>query len=70
MENQEIRDTIKKYNLKYADILPFLDNFSHINRISEELVKPLSEERQKEYLLAIKRAKEKKMQDMMELYKN
>lgn len=69
MTNQEIRNELNKYKLKYADILPFL-GFKHINRISEELVLELSEERQKEYILAIKKAKEKKMKDLIELYKD
>lgn len=58
--NDDIRELLKKYNITYAELLMFLDNFSHVARISEELAKPLSEERKKDYLLAISKVKERK----------
>ena len=67
MENLEIRNLLKKYNLKYHDILPYITNFSHINRISEELARPLSEERKGEYLQAIKKAREDKIKELEEM---
>lgn len=64
MENLEVRNLLKKYSLKYHDILPYITNFSHINRISEELARPLSEERKSEYLQAIKKARESKIKEL------
>ena len=64
MENLEVRNLLKKYSLKYHDILPYITNFSHINRISEELARPLSEERKDEYLQAIKKARESKIKEL------
>jgi len=68
--NQEIREEIRKYGLTYADLLPHIENYSHTTRIVEELALPLSFERQKVYLLAIKKAKEKKKKEFEELFKN
>lgn len=59
-ENEDIRDELRKYKISYAELLKYITNFSHINRISEELAKPLSNERKKVYLLAIKKVKEEK----------
>lgn len=58
--NSDIRLELEKYDLTYADILEFMPNFSHVTRISEELAKPLSESRKKDYLLAIQKAIQKK----------
>ena len=58
--NKDIRDELEKYELTYADILKYINNFSHTTRICEELALPLSEERKKVYLLAIKKAVEEK----------
>lgn len=72
MNNEEIKEELKKYGLTYANILPYL-GFKHTTRISEELALELSEERQKEYLLAIKKAKEKKkneLKNLLDLYNN
>lgn len=59
-ENQDIRYMLRKYKITYNDLLKHLTNFSHTVRISEELAKPLSEDRKKVYLLAIKKIKEEK----------
>lgn len=59
-ENKDIRDELKKYKISYAELLKYLGNFSHTTRISEELAKPLSDERKKVYLLAIKKVKEER----------
>lgn len=59
-ENSDIREELRKYKISYAEILKYIDNFSHVNRISEELAKPLSEERKKVYLTAIAKVKEEK----------
>jgi len=59
-ENSDIREELRKYKISYAEILKYIDNFSHVNRISEELAKPLSEERKKVYLVAIAKVKEEK----------
>ena len=58
--NQDIKDLLKKYKISYSELLRYLNNFSHVQRICEELSKPLSEERTKMYLLAIKKIKEEK----------
>lgn len=68
--NQEIREQIRKYDLTYADLLPYIENFSHTTRITEELALPLSFQREKVYLLAIKKAKEKRKKELEELFKN
>lgn len=69
MENSlEIKALLKKYNFTYNDILEFLDNFSHIQRISEELSKPITLKRKEEYLIAIKKAREKKKKELEELF--
>ena len=65
-ENSDIREELRKYKISYAEILKYIDNFSHVNRISEELAKPLSEERKKIYLTAIAKVKEEKRK----LYEN
>lgn len=65
-ENSDIREELRKYKISYAEILKYIDNFSHVNRISEELAKPLSEERKKVYLTAIAKVKEEKRK----LYEN
>ena len=59
-ENKDIRDELKKYKISYAELLKYITNFSHTNRISEELAKPLTEERKKVYLLAISKIKEER----------
>lgn len=58
--NEDIKSLLRKYKITYSNLLKYLDNFSHIQRISEELSKPLTEERKKKYLLAIKKIKEEK----------
>ena len=68
--NLDIKTVLKKYQLTYNDILPFLGNFSHIQRISEELSKPLPYGRKRAYLEAIEKAKEKKRKEMEEIYGN
>lgn len=65
-ENKDIRDELRKYKISYTQLLKYLPNFSHATRISEELAKPLSEERKKVYLLAIKKVKEDKLRILME----
>lgn len=59
-ENSDIREELRKYKISYAELLKYINNFSHVNRISEELAKPLSEERKKIYLAAIANVKEEK----------
>ena len=59
-ENEDIRNELKKYKIPYSAILRYIPNFSHTTRICEELAKPLSEERKKVYLLAIKKVKEER----------
>lgn len=66
LENQDIRNMLKQYNISYSELLKYIPNFSHIQRISEELSKPLTEERKKVYLLAIQKTKEQKRK----LYEN
>ena len=58
--NEDIREQLRIYDITYKEILEFIPNFSHIQRIKEELRKPLSEERKQVYLLAIKKVKERK----------
>lgn len=58
--NEDIKDLLRKYKITHVELLRHLDNFSHVQRISEELSKPLTEERKKVYLLAIKKIKEEK----------
>lgn len=67
-ENQDIRDELRKYKITYAQLLKYIDNFSHVNRISEELAKPLTLERKKVYLLAIRKVVEEKKRLYDELY--
>lgn len=59
-ENEDIRNEMRKFKITYADILKYIPNFSHTQRIGEELAKPLSDERKKVYLLAIKKVKEER----------
>jgi exopolyphosphatase/pppGpp-phosphohydrolase len=58
--NEDIKDLLRKYKITHSELLRYLDNLSHVQRVSEELSKPLSEERKKVYLLAIKKIKEEK----------
>lgn len=67
-ENQDIRDELRKYKITYAQLLKYIDNFSHTNRISEELAKPLTLERKKVYLLAIRKVVEEKKRLYDQLY--
>lgn len=60
-QNEDIRKELKKYGISYNELLPYLTNFSHTTRISEELAKPLSEYRKKEYLLAIEKIRQEKI---------
>ena len=59
-ENEDIRNEMRRYKITHAEILKYIPNFSHAQRISEELAKPLSDERKKVYLLAIKKVKEER----------
>ena len=59
-ENKDIRDMLKRYKISYAELLKYITNFSHANRISEELAKPLTKERKEVYLLAINKIKEER----------
>lgn len=59
--NTEIKTMLQDYQLSYREILPFIGNFSHTTRISEELSKPITEERKKIYLYAIDQAKVRKI---------
>ncbi len=59
--NEEIREKIKKYNIKYTDLLQYLPNFSHTTRISEELALPLKEDRKQVYLDAIEKIRQEKL---------
>ena len=65
-ENEDIRNELRKYKISYAELLKYITNFSHTARISEELAKPLSNQRKEVYLEAIKRIKE----DRRKLYEN
>jgi hypothetical protein len=65
-KNPEIKEMLRHYQITYRELLEYLPNFSHTTRICEELAKPLSEERKKQYLLAIKKIKEEKRK----LYEN
>lgn len=59
-QNEDIRELLRKYKINYAELLDYLPNFSHTTRISEELARPLKEDRKKIYLLAIKKIKEER----------
>ncbi len=59
--NEDIREKLRKYNITYNDLLEYLENFSHTTRISEELAKPLNEERRKIYLDAIEKIRQEKI---------
>lgn len=58
--NQDIRELLQKYNIKYIELLEFIPNFSHVQRIYEELRKELTPERKKVYILAVEKVKDKK----------
>lgn len=58
--NEDIREQLRIYDITYKEILEFIPNFSHIQRITEELRDPLSNERKQVYLAAIKKVKERK----------
>lgn len=64
--NEEIKEMLRKYKITKSELLAYIPNFSHTARINEELAKPLSDERKKVYLLAIKKIKEEKRK----LYEN
>lgn len=66
--NLEIRNLLNKYDLKYAEILPFLKDCAFTTRISEELSRPLTKERESDYLDAINKAKEEKKRIFLENY--
>ena len=59
--NREVREKLKRYNITYSQLLPYLDNFSHTTRISEELALPLKKERKKVYLDAIEQIRQEKI---------
>lgn len=69
-QNQEIRDMLRRYKITYNDLLKYIPNFSHTTRISEELAQPMSDERKKIYLLAIKKIKEEKKKIYEDIYDN
>lgn len=50
--NSDIRLKLFEYDIKYAELLPYV-GFKHVTRISEELAIPLTAEREKVYLNAI-----------------
>ena len=58
--NEDIKEMLRKYKITKSELLTYIPNFSHTARINEELAKPLTEERKKIYLLAIKKIKEEK----------
>ena len=64
--NQEIRDLIKASEINYYELLEYIPSphkgkpFSHVQRLFEELSKPLNEERRKVYLLAIDKVIQKR----------
>lgn len=62
--NTEIKGLLQEYQLSYKDILPFINNFSHTSRISEELSKPLETSRKELYLNAIEQAKIRKIKKL------
>jgi len=51
--NADIRELLKKYEITYRQLLIFIPNYSRVQRISEELAKPLTPERRELYLYAI-----------------
>ncbi len=59
-QNKDIRDELKKYQIIYSEILPYV-GYKHTTRICEELAQPLSEDRKKVYLLAIKKVCQQKL---------
>ena len=59
--NTDIKKMLQEYQLSYRNILPFISNFSHATRISEELSKPLQPGRKEIYLYAIEQAKLRKI---------
>ena len=62
--NAEIKKMLQDYQLSYREILPFIKNFSHTTRISEELSKPITEERKRTYVYAIEQAKLRKIRKL------
>lgn len=62
--NSDIKQILQEYQLSYRDILPYISNFSHTSRISEELCKPLEPGRKDIYLYAIEQAKLKKIRKL------
>lgn len=64
--NQDIRNLMLKYGITANEILPFLDNFSHVTRIYEELAIPLSEERKQKYISAISKLRKEKIKELSE----
>lgn len=58
--NQDIRELLQMYDIKYDELLEFMPNFSHVQRIYEEMRKEMGNERKKAYILAIEKVKEKK----------
>ena len=61
-QNLELRETLRRYHITYNELLPYLSNFSHTTRISEELAKPMSEERKELYFNAIEEIRRKKIE--------
>ena len=59
-ENEDIRNELRRYKISYSSLLKYITNFSHTARISEELAKPLTQERREVYLSAIKKVKEER----------
>lgn len=59
-QNSDLRDLLLKYKITYSELLPYIPNFAYTTRISEELAKPMSDERKKVYLLAISKVKEER----------
>jgi len=64
--NTDIKKILQVYQLSYNNILPFISNFSHTSRISEELNKPLKPGRKKVYLYAIEQARLRKIKKLEE----
>ncbi len=62
--NKDIKEKLQEYELSYRDILPYISNFSHTSRISEELCKVLEPGRKEMYLYAIQQARLKKIRKL------
>lgn len=60
-ENSDLREEMQKYDISCTDLLKYIPNFSHVTRIYEELKNPLTDERKKVYLLAIKKVREERI---------